>query len=165
MRQVYLGIDPGASGGIASINWDGELTAIPMPSTERDVFTLLSEYAPNDFYTTFAVIEKVGGFVGKGGDGEKGGGAANGSAMFKFGMSYGGLRMALIACGIPFSEYAPVSWQPSFSVKRGPGEKKNIHKNRLKAAAQQLFPSEKITLSVADAVLLAEFARRLKKPN
>ncbi len=166
MRTKFIGIDPGQSGGIAVLDVvDGVCTTITitkMPSTEKDVFDYFAELSPCNLFDSYAVIEKVGGYVG-GGEGEKGGGRANGSTMFKFGKSYGGLRMALLGCNIPFRESAPISWQPAIGVRPIKGEPKTAHKNRLKSMAQQLFPAIKVTLSTADALLLAEFARRTKQ--
>ena len=151
----YIGIDPGASGGLAIIGL-GRMDGVwlkPMPKTERDVYEWLALELPSEENHLFAVIEKVGGYVG--GNGQPG------SAMFKFGMSYGGLRMALIANGIPFDEIAPRTWQKAFGVApRKKTESKSQFKNRLKAKAQQLFPNQKITLATADALLLAEYCRR-----
>lgn len=147
-KGVYVGIDPGASGGLATVGAD--LQAVGMPGTELDVWVWMSvEPRPE-----FAVIEKVGGYT-------QAGGPQPGSAMFKFGQSYGGLRMALVAAGIPFDEVTPQTWQKGLGVTpRGKTESKTQFKNRLKARAQQLFPSVKVTLATADALLIAEFCRR-----
>lgn len=151
-QEIYLGIDPGASGGMAEIGVDGS-AASPMPKTERDIWNWIKQQADRD--DTFAVIEKVGGYVGI---------KQPGSAMFKFGQSYGGLRMALIAASIPFDEVTPQVWQKSLGiVKRQSGESQTVWKNRLKAKAQQLFPHMKVTLATADALLIAEFCRRKRE--
>lgn len=100
----------------------------------------------------FAVIERVSGYVGE---------AQPGSAAFKFGQSYGGLRMALVAAGIPFEEVTPQVWQRKMGVTpRRKDESKTAWKNRLKAKAQQLYPGVKVTLATADALLLVEYCRR-----
>ena len=81
--------------------------------------------------------------------------------MFKFGMSYGGLRMALTAAQIPFESATPQNWQKSLGIgKKGKTETRTSFKNRLKAKAQQLFPNLKVTLATSDALLLAEYCRR-----
>jgi hypothetical protein len=81
--------------------------------------------------------------------------------MFNFGANYGALRMALTAAGIPFEEVVPGVWQRGLNIPpRKKTEGKTAWKNRLKAKAQQLFPSVKITLATADALLIAEFCRR-----
>lgn len=152
---TYLGVDPGASGGIVSIR--GNLVAATkMPETEQDVWTLVSSHSHLFGESTFAALEKVGGYVGDGGN--------PGSAMFKFGASYGGLRMALTAARIPFEEVTPQSWQKGLAIpKREKGESKTDWKNRLKRKAQQLFPSVEVTLATADALLIAEYCRRVRQ--
>lgn len=153
--RFYYGIDPGASGGLACIH--ERLVTVPMPATERDVFEWFRPLGGRDHEgneVEFAVIEKVGGYTASGGP-------QPGSAMFKFGQSYGGLRMALIAAGIPFEEVTPQRWQKALGVTpRGKEETKTSFKNRLKAKAQQLFPKIKVTLATADAILLAEYCKR-----
>lgn len=155
-NDIYLGIDPGMGGGMA---WLGLLTqAIPMPDTERDIWTQISYLGANGGIqptADFAVIEKVSGYIGQ---------AQPGSAMFKFGQSYGSLRMALIAANIPFEEVTPQKWQKGLGiVPRKRDESKGSWKNRLKARAQQLFPSAKVTLQTADALLIAEYCRRMRQ--
>lgn len=157
-EPVYIGIDPGSSGGLACLAGRSTISGT-MPETEADIYEwILSLKAPPWHDSErFAVIEKVGGFIQ--------GVPAPGSAMFKFGVSYGGLRMALIACGIPFEEVTPQKWQKALGISprdnKG-NESKSAFKNRLKAKAQQLFPGEKITLAVADALLIAEYCRRVR---
>lgn len=148
--HIYLGIDPGKSGGIAWI-FRSRTTAISMPSTERDIWDVL-EGMESLSSRAIAVIEKVGGYTGEG---------QPGSAMFNFGWGYGGLRMALIAANIPFEEVTPQKWQKAMGISgRKKTESKTQWKNRLKAKAQQLFPELKVTLSTCDALLIAEYARR-----
>jgi hypothetical protein len=175
--QVYLGIDPGASGGIAVQSF-GEIYCVPMPKTERDVWGVINGYRHE---SAVAVIERVGGYIQ--------GNATPGSAMFNFGVSYGGLRMALIAAGIRFEDVPPQKWQKALGIaprksgktkmvssdddpkvpflctelKEVGGESKTVFKNRLKAKAQQLFPEQKVTLATADALLLLEYCTRIYK--
>ena len=150
-RRVYIGIDPGKSGGLAACAWDGKIVAVKMPATERDVWDWFVQIRGVD---CFAVIEKVGGYM-------PGGRGNIGSAMFNFGASYGGLRMALIAAGIPFEAITPGVWQRALGISpRKKTESKGAWKNRLKAKAQQLFPKLNVTLATADALLIAEYAKR-----
>jgi len=160
---TYIGIDPGAGGGLASVtvgrdvhHVEGAAGSIPMPKTERDIW----DWIESKWASGFAVIEKVGGYMG---------GEDNrflGPAMFKFGMNYGFLRGCLIAVGIPFEEVVPRTWQKGLGILgRKKTESKTAFKNRLKARAQQLFPGEKVTLATADALLIAEFCWRMKGPR
>jgi Holliday junction resolvasome RuvABC endonuclease subunit len=147
--DYYMGIDPGQSGGIALIRGTGKVLILEtMPSTERDIWLLLKslEELPHKVY-----IEKVHAMPQQGV-----------SSTFKFGVGYGGLRMALTAAGIPFDEVTPQLWQKALGVvKRAKTESKNDHKKKLLQKAQQLFPNVKITLKTADALLLAEYCRRV----
>lgn len=148
--MAVIGIDPGGSGGIAVIYPD-RVEAFKMPATERDIFDLLKVVptrSPDN--RRDAYIEKVNAMPGQGV-----------TSMFRFGMSYGGLRMAVIAAGLRLVEVPPGVWQKPFRLptqkKAGNTAKKNAHKAR----AQELFPGLKITHATADALLIAEFGRRL----
>lgn len=175
--EVWLGIDPGASGGLAVVitrpGLPPTVEAVPMPATERDVWEWVRSHSAAPGRPAYAVIELVGGHVGE---------AQPGSAMFKFGHSYGASRMALIAASIPFEAVTPQRWQRAVGVtprKKGRrdkrarddggavklvgGESRTQFKNRLKAMAQQLFPKERVTLATADALLLAEYCRRMRR--
>lgn len=148
MMAVILGIDPGASGGIAWINWsesDGRLYGVKahkMPETPRDLAELLDGYT--DTYGLSAVIERVSSRPGQGV-----------SSTFKFGANFGMLQGVLAALEIPYDLVTPTVWQKAMGCLSG-GDK-----NRTKAAAQRLFPSLKITHATADALLLAEYGRRV----
>ena len=84
-----------------------------------------------------------------------------GSAMFKFGTSYGLLKMALIAARIPFEEVSPMRWQQGLHIPaRKKSDSDNKWKSVLKAHAQKLFPETPVTLKTADAILIAEYCRR-----
>ena len=147
-HKLFLGIDPGASGGLAVVSAIGQ-DSTAMPATERDAWDWI-----RSSYASCAAIEKVQGYIGPGT-------AFPGSAMFRFGQSYGFLRGCLIAAGISFEEVTPQRWQKGLGVApRGKQESKGAFKNRLKAKAQQLFPNVKVTLATADALLIAEYCRR-----
>jgi len=151
--MMYLGIDPGASGGLAVISKDGALVdASKMLATERDLI---------DYFDAIgearAVLEKV--WAGP---------RMGSSAAFKFGLNYGMIRTALTAARIPFDEVTPQKWQLVMGCRangKGFGERDDTAaKNRTKQRAQQLFPSQTVTHAIADAMLLAEFCRRISLP-
>ena len=157
---IYIGIDPGASGGIAWIEGT-EVQAVKMPSTEHDIFDALHEIVHPVKYrgahqpTVHASIEKVHAMPKQGV-----------SSTFKFGVNYGLLRGMLVALRVPFEEPTPQRWIKRLEI---PNKKKSETptqwKNRLKGRAQQLFPQVKITLSTSDALLIAEYTRREKIIN
>ncbi len=158
MNYVYVGIDPGASGGIVVL--DGPCVAIyKMPDTDRRLYELITDISRSNGYV-HVVCEKVWGHIG-GGEGEKGGGASNGSAMFKFGQNFGSIRIALVACGLLNAEYVPPqTWQERVGVgTRHKGETKTKFKSRLRDKAKELFPHSTVIKETADAMLIAWFCR------
>ncbi len=73
----------------------------------------------------------------------------------------GTILMALTAASIPFEEVRPAIWQRALGIPpKKKTESRTVHKNRLKQKAQQLFPKVKVTLAIADALLIAEWLRR-----
>lgn len=152
--SVYVGIDPGVSGGIAVIRYmiDSELMHKQIvtcfkfkDSTEADIsnFILSEVVAFDSDDLKFAMIEKVSSSPQMGV-----------TSAFTFGRSYGFLRGLLVAHGIAFEEVRPQVWQKSLGCLSG-GDK-----NKTKAKAQQLFPKKKWTHATADAALIAEHCRR-----
>lgn len=153
--MLYIGIDPGVSGGIAIIDQDSHpVSVLSMPDTEHDTWLAIKAIDENGE----AIIEQLGGMP----RGEDGKAKQSPTTMLTMGRNYGGLRMALVARGIRFDEVLPVRWQKLFGLIKHPGETKTAKKNRHKAKAQQLFPAVKVTHAIADALLLAEYLRRTR---
>ena len=149
MKQIIIAIDPGKNGGIAWSDADGNVQSTRMPHTEGDVVELLSSltaFAPD----RRCYIEKVGGYIA--------GKAAPGSAMFKFGRGYGVLMGALLALGWRVIEVPPATWQKWLGIGVCKGDK-----NKLKAEAQRRFPTQKVTLCTADALLIYDYAESKEK--
>lgn len=151
MTHAFLGIDPGKGGGIAALSESGEVVlAVRMPETEQD---LLSTFASGAVHSAaaFAYIERVHASPQMGV-----------TSAFTFGYGLGRLHMALAAAGIPFDQVTPQAWQVALNCRvKSPGMGKG-DKNVTKARAQQLFPSVTVTHALADALLLAEFCRRVR---
>lgn len=141
--MIYLGVDPGASGAIVAIH-DGEITHARNDWTERDISDWLGQTVLT--YECHATLELVSAMPKQGV-----------SSTFKFGTSYGFLRGLLIAMHIPFETVTPAKWQQVMRC-RSRGDK-----NVTKARAQELFPNHKWTHRTADAVLLAEYGRRMRE--
>ena len=172
---IFIGVDPGQGGGLAALTIEGAvLSCTKMPDTERDVWDWFISVT-RGCGRAYGTIEKVHSMPQQGV-----------SSTFKFGVSYGGLRMALVAAKLIFGEVTPQRWikgleipprKPHRSTKQVQytkgknkgkwhevkygGETGSEWKNRLKAKAQQLFPQEKVTLATADALLIAEYCRRI----
>lgn len=170
ISRVLLAVDPGQSGGIA-VALDGDtVSAYPMPETVQDIVELLREIA-GTASNCEAYMEIVQGYIGE---------RQPGSAAFKFGQGYGALLAALAAFRVRTVLVHPKKWQAGLSLGSSgrtqvpPGaskeEKKRIEsqnsqakaewKRKLREKAQQLFPQVKVTLAVADALLILEFAKR-----
>lgn len=141
--MAWVGIDPGKSGGIARITDFGVVEAWKMPETERDIWDLVRFVFPSTL--GLAVIERVHSMPKQGV-----------VSSFTFGRNYGSLRMALIGWNVPFEEVTPQRWMKALGCLTG-GDK-----HISKARAQQMFPTVKVTNATADALLLAEYARRLR---
>ncbi len=149
--MIIIGIDPGASGGIAIRYTEmpgrtDALMAYKLDTTEADVAgTLRLLHDAHGAEPTFAYIERVHSMPKQGV-----------ASSFKFGQSYGFLRGLLIALKIPFEEVTPQKWQKAMGcLTKG-------DKRVSKARAQQLFPNVKVTHAIADALLIAEYGRRLR---
>lgn len=150
--MTIIGIDPGINGGIAWIA-DGEARVEKMPETIADLWELISDIRYQEYATPRlegehgckAYIENVSSSPQMGV-----------VSAFSFGRGYGNLEMALTAAGIPFERVRPQKWQKELScLTKG---NKNITKER----AQELFPNIKCTHAVSDALLIAEYGRRLQ---
>ena len=161
MSEIYIGLDPGSGGGIALLT-DTTVSTRPLGKmTFRDMWDFLKEATTNN--SAFAVLEKVGGFMGPeaGEDGKKRNRAAA-HMMFNFGYNAGALEAFLIAANIRYEHTPPQRWVKGLGISpRKATEGKGEWKNRLKAAAQRLFPDIRVTLATSDALLLAEYARRI----
>lgn len=157
--DCYLGVDPGAQGGMALVWTGGQLlqsSANLSPHTQWDWI--------DQYEVDFAVLEQVTGYIPrKGGAAGYAHGGQPGSAMFSFGRSYGMLEAFLIAAGIPYTQIRPQVWQKYYGLSREKGMSDNKWKNVLKAKACSFFPEARVTLATADALLLALYGQRLKE--
>lgn len=141
--NLILGIDPGISGGAALVSKDRTFVHVESfkRSTPADLIKWLFEHK---LKISMGYLEGVG---AKPSDGVV--------PAFKFGMNYGWWQGVLAALEVPFERVYPLKWQTALSCRTGGN--KNVSKIR----AQELFPGMKITHATADALLIAEYGRRL----
>ncbi|MCM1295386.1 MAG: hypothetical protein NC311_07565 [Muribaculaceae bacterium] len=145
METIYLGIDPGANGGIAVLDCNGRLIeCVKMPSTPMDILQYLKGWDAEPI----CFMEAVG--YGMPGQSSK--------ATATFSRHCGHLEMALLAANIPTTMITPAKWQKHFNLQGKKGEAKTAHKNRIKAWAQCRYPNHKVTLWGADALAIATYA-------
>lgn len=142
--KLYLGIDPGVSGGLAIVDDEGVLLHTePMPPTRRklrDAIALWSDTSVLDITIELVASSPQMGVV----------------SAFSFGKGVGGVLGVIAGMGLDDpQEVAPQRWQRIMAARTG-GEK-----NISKRVAQALHPKARITHAVADAILIAECGRRL----
>jgi hypothetical protein len=144
-----IAIDPGASGGIASV--EGHLTvAIKMPDTDREIVDLFEPVVPK--VTRTAYLEDLVKFTGRN---------MPSSSMATYAGNWGFIRGVLTAFGYRIVVVHPKTWQKALGLGSAKDcASKTVWKNKLKNRAEQLFPDIKVTLATADALLILEAARR-----
>ena len=146
--EITIGIDPGANGGIAWIDYNGKACVEKIPDTLQDLWELLCDITSYpkssiDGRSYKAYIEQVASSPQMGV-----------VSAFSFGRGYGNLEMALTAAGIPFERVRPQVWQKALGcMTKG-------NKNVSKSKAQELFPDRKITHATADALLIAHYGTK-----
>lgn len=169
--KTIIGIDPGASGGIA---WSagGVINAKAMPDTRGDAIALIKAILIGS-RENVAYHEKISGYIPDGGP----------SMMFTFGANCERVSCILETLGVRIIEVTPQAWQKSLglgkkglskapdnapkeqrdAVKTANATAKRDWKNRLKSTAQKLFPGISVTLRTADALLILEYAIRQER--
>lgn len=159
--KIIIAIDPGASGGMA---WGaaagGEVQTLSMPKTEGELARHLQEIvtAAGGPDGVSAYIEQVGGYV-------RTEGGQPGSAMFKFGRGFGFLLGVCAALLVPVELVTPQRWQKGMAAGVRAGLSRADWKRKLKAQAERLFPSQRVTLATADALLILAWARKIERGN
>lgn len=130
--SLYIGIDPGASGAIATLDGNGQIVAInDMPTvmvrvgkTDRarispSQLTGLLEQTQHD--TVMVVLERVGGMTGQ-----------SASAAFTFGYGAGMIEGIISALRIPLTPVTPQAWKKSAGIA--------ADKGAAREAAMRLWP-------------------------
>lgn len=154
--KTYIGIDPGITGAVSMVKEDGTAETRGIERSLHDAVCYLAQIKQNTQaygHELYAVIEKVGAMPKQGV-----------SSTFAFGCTYGHLRGALIALGIPIiAEPTPVVWKRKIF---GAGIFKLSKPQQKRAArdeARKLYPclNEQLRLvkdaDKAEAALLAHY--------
>jgi len=163
--MAFIGIDPGAKGGLAMISASGAVLNLrPTPTIAGKFNVRLFAQALKEMEAHAAqhgegidlvIIEQVGAMPGNGV-----------TAMFSFGYGAGAIEGILSSFQWPYQLVRPQLWQKDFHV--GTSAKLDA-KARSILAAQRLFPKESFLASsrstkphdgIIDAALMAEFGRR-----
>lgn len=165
--MIYLGIDPGLDGALAAITVFGppinshfvDIFDTPTVSVARTGGKYKREYDIAamqkrlvEIGGTYAVIEKVHAMPGQGV-----------TSMFSMGYGCGLWEGLLAGLGIPYTRVAPQTWQKTMLRDEGKGkDASRLQAQRLFPARAELFARKKDD-GRADAVMLAEYGRRLHR--
>jgi hypothetical protein len=145
---MLIAIDPGVSGGIAH-EIGGQVYVQPMPETLHDITNALALIC-SPRATVF--LEELPKFAGKMS-------ASSMGTMFK---NYGRVEGALAVFKTRIEYLPPKKWQAALGLgdKKAHGDRWKAH---LKARAQALFPTLKVTLKTSDALLILEAGKKLSR--
>lgn len=143
--KTYIGIDPGKSGAMAVIFPCGSVQTIPFGEVAycENLRSLSGQ-------EVVCCLEKVGAMPGQGV-----------VSMFNFGHNLGFIEGLLRAFGIPYQLVPPQTWKKEFSLSSDKAKSIEV--------CQKLFPhasllatarSRKPSDGIAEAILMAEYARR-----
>lgn len=151
MQEVILACDPGVSGGFACLtkSIDGtSITLDPMPESLTDIvqFLLLKKVSMAELW-----IEDIPKFAGK---------AIPSSTTAVLFENYGIIKGAGAALGYAIHRVPPKQWQEPLGL----GGRKSCAtqpewKRKLKAKAQEMYPTMDVNLQNCDALLLLHYAR------
>lgn len=158
--RLYIGIDPGISGGLVGIH--GEcITVSAMPETDNQVWRWVKDNVVDGVEWRLGIphayLEKVASSPQMGV-----------SSAFTFGKGYGVLLGCLAGAGIPFEEVRPQVWQKGLGIpQRKKTENVTAWKTRLIRFAQKLYPrlaawdeNKTYQRAIADALLIATYCKR-----
>lgn len=145
--KTYIGVDPGKSGAMAIIHALGNVEVIPFDAVN---YSLALARVSSGAYPVTCCVEKVSAMPGQGV-----------VSMFNFGHNLGVIEGLLRGYGIPYQLVPPQTWKREFSL--------SSDKNKSIEVCQKLFPkvsllaterSRKPSDGIAEAILIAEYARR-----
>ena len=148
MKTLFIGIDPGKSGGIAYIDTQNDIS-ITEPYSDKELIDLCRAASISN-QEAICCLEKVGARPGQGV-----------VSMFSFGQSVGYIKGVLESFYIPYQEITPQKWKREFgltSEKAASAEVcgKLFPKVSLLATSRSKKPHD----GMAEALLMAEYARR-----
>ena len=147
--MITIAIDPGKSGGIAYSLDDGECHSLSMPQTPGDILETLRTIKAISGPSIECYLEACIKYAGK---------EQSGSAAIVYGRNYGFIEGGIQTLGIKLHLVRPQEWQKVLKLGKRKGANTTVWKNKLKAHAKSLFPTEKVTLKTADALLILEYA-------
>ena len=150
---MWVGIDPGATGGVAVLSKD-RAEAIPMPTVAGEIWILEIARLLKELSPGLVVLEKAQPM-------RKGGRVQGVTSAFTYGMGFGAIRGMLETLEIPHRLVTPQAWKKV--VLAGTAKDKDAAINFVRRAypAIDLTPGRKRVPhdGMADAVCIAEYGR------
>jgi hypothetical protein len=173
---IYVGIDPGKSGGVGAIYPDGSAEAWHTPiivtrktsarkktASGKKYVKITKTYNEPGMFRLLGRFRKLkrSGKIIKVGLERVGAAPKDGrTSAFTFGMGWGLWRMALTASGFSYVLVEPSKWKPAL-VGKGADKKESLY------LARKLWPDVELPLmkdeAKAEALLIAEWIRRCEK--
>tara|TARA_Y100001973_G_scaffold95938_1_gene150034 strand:+ start:359 stop:916 length:558 start_codon:yes stop_codon:yes gene_type:complete len=153
-KELFIGIDPGKSGAIAGIYCvNGKTKEIIVKKCGKNITEMnknlkLILSLKNSSTNIHCNLELVHAFPKQGV-----------VSTFSFGQNYGQWQGILEANRVNFDLISPQKWIRYYNVPKL--EKKN-RKQFLYNLAGEMFPQFKITYAICDALLIAEYCRKMK---
>jgi hypothetical protein len=150
---AYIGIDPGLDGGIAYLPRPGGGHGIhihDMPTVQIGTKRMVDTSELRDMLiaygnATLVMVEDV-----------NAGAVKSVMSAFSFGRGYGRIEGLLVALDRPHDYVSSPTWTKAIGITRGAKKDEHI------AVAKRLFPQfGALTDGMADALLIAEYGRRL----
>ena len=162
--RVFAGIDPGMTGGLAVLDEDGKLISVAA------IPRMNGSTGPQDYQAIkvwFSELRRMGDvhlalerLSVRPGEGIKG--------TLTAGTNWGFLKGMIVAIGARYVEPTPQAWKKTLGLPKRSGKERKQGKEDAVVLATQLFPGINLTPGrkkiphdgMADAVLIAEYARR-----
>lgn len=162
--SVFIGIDPGLSGALVAINGEGGVVdQLIMPRTNGskgplDTGCILSWLVDvRQGGSMYAALERVSTRPGQGA-----------TSTLTCGVNWGRLDALLVALGVKYVVPTPQQWKRALSLPKRSGKERAQGKVDAVQLVRSLFPDMDLSPGkrrvphdgLADAVLIAEYARR-----
>lgn len=159
--KYFMGLDPGEKGGIAIVDDCKLVVALEKIPDSAEALLQLIRSLLRSYPVERTYIERI--------DPRptyfKKGGKWTSSILRSTCILYGDflqLHMAVLSTGTPIQTIGPAQWQRGLDIPKKGKKTKAEHKRLLKEKAKELFPKVKgITLATCDALLIAEYCRRI----
>ena len=154
--NCVIGVDPGASGGIAIYVPGNLVKTIKMPKDITELRDFFAYYAEN--YKPIVFLEKLS--VRPDDVAVQGNRMGKLYRIQRLMANFEHLKALIETAGIPYVMVHPLKWQTALNLRvRGVHEEKADRKRKYRGFAQASYPAINVTLWNADALLIMHFGR------